>query len=326
MKVWGLFAAGVLAGMLQLPARAQSISAGTQLRVELDSTVGTRSSVTGQPVQATVLESLLENGRAIISTGSTLSGHVESVQPHRRREKVRGSMRLLFDSISLPDQRLIQCRAVIRTAGFPFSVNPDGNVSALRGFGLKPGRKLWLQLTDDLILNAPGPSTNAASGVGASEKDRSTPAKARVGEIHSVRMGELLVTADYVESESAGTHGLAHRVFTLHVQIHNVGKQFPCTRLAVYLVVEPFYQYAALPNGRKPSIPELLPGEITEGQYSFVMREGVVPKELLLEAHESGEERCAAHRDWGSAWHWRESATIPLEGLRNISNGPEPGA
>ncbi len=324
MKLWSLFASGLLAGTFQVPTGAQSIPAGTQLRVELDSTVDTRSSVIGQAVQATVLEPVLKDGQAIIPAGSTLSGHIESVQPHRRKEKQRAAARLLFDTISLPDQRVIQCRTVISGAGFVYSVGPDGDVSADTDFEFKPRRKLWVQLADDFTLNGAKPSDATSANSGA--KSLPTLGKGLSKDTHSVRMGELLVSADSVENFPAGSSGLAHEVFTVHVQMHNVGKQFPCTQLTVYLLVEPFYQYAEMLNGHEPSTSELLPGEITEGQYSFDIREGVVPKELLLKAQEGTEERCATHRDWGSVWHWQDSATIPLKGLTDTSNSKMPAA
>lgn len=60
---------------------------------------------------------------------------------------------------------------------------------------------------------------------------------------------------------------------------------------------------------------ELLPGETAEGQYSFDIRDGVAPKELLLKAVDSREERCVEHPGWGLPWHYRSVARIPIEGL-----------
>ena len=135
---------------------------------------------------------------------------------------------------------------------------------------------------------------------------------------HLVRIGELLITATSIEDGPANRQfGLPHRLFTVHIRVQNVGRGFPCTSLTSYLTVEPFYQYS--PNNNfypgQPSIHELLPGEVAEGQYSFDIRDGVVPKELVLKAIDSRETRCQQRIDWGAVWHYRTEAEIPIEGL-----------
>jgi hypothetical protein len=134
---------------------------------------------------------------------------------------------------------------------------------------------------------------------------------------HIVRMSELLIAATSIEDGgSIRRSGPPYRIFSVYVKIQNVGKQFPCTSLKAYLVVDPFYEYPAwLLSEGQPLIHELLPTETAEGRYSFEIRDGVIPKELLLRAEDSREARCVQHPDWGSAWHYRGEARIPIEGL-----------
>src|SRR5437899_685786 len=103
---------------------------------------------------------------------------------------------------------------------------------------------------------------------------------------HTVRMGELLVSAISIEDgPSNRISGPPHRIFGVHVRIQNVGKQFPCTTLKAYLVVKPFYEYPpSMLFEDQPSPNELLPGQTAQGQYTFDIRDGVVAKELLLKA------------------------------------------
>ena len=142
-------------------------------------------------------------------------------------------------------------------------------------------------------------------------------AKETAKDKHIVRMSELLVSATSIEDgDSLRRAGPPHRIFSVYVKIQNVGRQFPCTNLTAFLVVDPFYEYSAwLLSEGQPSIHELLPTETAEGRYSFDIRDGVIPKELLLKAEDSREARCVQHPDWGSAWHYRSEARIPIEGL-----------
>jgi hypothetical protein len=298
--------------------------AGTRVRVELETGVSTRYSRTWEEVQATVIEPITHNGQVIIPIGASLSGRIDFIQPKERHEKLRASVRLVFDTFNFPNHRTLPCRAIISGLGFTFQVAPDGDVTqGSQDFELKRGRKLWLQLTEDLALSAAPGGSEAGSAApmstapsnGSSQK----PPKSKLKDKHSVRMGELLVTATSIEDEPVNNRsGPPHRIFVVHVRIQNVGKRFPCTSLNPYLVVEPFYEYpASLLSEEQPLTDELLPGETAEGQYSFDIRDGVVPKGLSLKAEDSREIRCTElpNWDWGSIWHAQSEARIPIEGL-----------
>lgn len=317
---------------------ALATPAGTRVRIELETGISTRYSSIGEEVQATVIEPITRDGQAIIPIGTRLSGHIDFIQPKERREKLRASIRLVFDTINFPNHRTLRCRAIISGLGFTFQVAPDGDVSQESGdFELKRGRKLWVQLAEDLAPSAMTFKTEVGSTVPIANRVETPeaeqhdalrpvpgpiapsgkPQKTKVKDTHSVRMGDLLVAATSIEDGPPhGRSGPPHRTFVVHVRIQNVGKQFPCTSLNAYLAVEPFYEYPAwlLLEGQ-PWTHELLPGETAEGQYSFEIRDGVVPKELLLKAQDSRETRCTEHPDWASTWHYRSEARIPIEGL-----------
>jgi hypothetical protein len=314
------------------------------VRVELETGISTQYSRTGEEVQATVIEPITRDGQAVIPIGTSLSGRIDFIQPKERQEKLRASVRLVFDTFDFPNHRALRCRAIISGLGFSFQVAPDGDVTEASGdFELKRGRKLWVQLTEDLALNAGTVGSEVGSalptgtkmGTPGAEKQEplsgttapngagGKPQKTKSKDTHSVRMGELLVAATSIEDgPSDRKSGPPHRIFVVHVRIQNVGKRFPCTSLSAYLVVKPFYEYpASLFSEEQPSTHELLPGETVEGQYSFDIRDGVVPGELLLKGEDSRETRCTEPppnpKDWdlGSVWHNRSEARIPIEGL-----------
>lgn len=272
-----------------------TIPGGTQVRAELEMGISTRYSRAGEEVHASVIEAITQDGKAIIPVGTSLSGHIDFIQPRERQQKLRASFRIVFDTINLPGNQSFRCRAIISGVGFAFRTSPDGDVTQASGdFELKPRRKLWVQFTEDLALSAKSETTGAeqqgtssplagatASG-GLSRESR----KSKLKDKHSVRMGELLVDAtsieDYPPNQRADP---PHRIFVVHLLIQNVGKQFPCSSLKAYLAVEPLYEYPAwLLSEGQPSTSELLPGETVQGRYTFEIREGVIPKELLLKA------------------------------------------
>jgi hypothetical protein len=322
------------------PEFPHAAPAGTRVRVELETGISTQYSRIGEEVQVTVIEPITRDGHAIIPIGTSLSGHIDFVQPRERQKKLRASVRLVFDTFNFPDHRTLRCRAIISGLGFTFQVAPDGDVTEASGnFELKRGRKLWVQLAEDLALSAGtlpsevGSSVPIATKIETPEAEQhdtlkpspaatppsrasAKPQKTKLKDTHSVRMGELLVAATSIEEGPSNTRsGPPHRIFAVHVRIQNVGKRFPCTSLNAYLVVEPFYEYHASWSEDQPSTHEQLPGETREGQYSFDIRDGVVPGELLLKAEDSREARCTEHPDWGSIWHYQSEARIPIKGL-----------
>jgi hypothetical protein len=76
---------GVLCLMLLVAiASAQTIPAGTPLKVKLENTLTTFSSKTGDPFSARVTEPVMLDGKTMIPVGSTVQGRVTKVDEPRR--------------------------------------------------------------------------------------------------------------------------------------------------------------------------------------------------------------------------------------------------
>jgi hypothetical protein len=101
------FTAG-LAAMLTISALsfaaddAITLPAGSELHVQLITTLSSKTSETGDLWTGKVVEPIFGKGGEIVPDGSTVDGHVTYVKGSGR-VKDRGEMRLIVDSISTPD-------------------------------------------------------------------------------------------------------------------------------------------------------------------------------------------------------------------------------
>jgi hypothetical protein len=160
-------------------------------------------------------------------------------------------------------------------------------------------------------------------------------AKKKDKDRYSVRMYEFLVTVVSVDDESSSvgydrsSSATPHHDVAVHVRIKNLSKQFPCTGLSAFLQVEPYNQYhQSWTAGSQPLLGDLLPGQVVEFDYPSRARDGTRPAMLILKAESSSaslftnDQRCTQHVDWGSVWHARTEARLPLDGLptRGVSN------
>jgi len=76
-----------------------SIPAGTEIQAELTTLLSTKTSKSGDPFTARVVEPVFAKGEEIIPVGSMLEGHVSFLK-EPGRAKGLGEMRLIADSIS----------------------------------------------------------------------------------------------------------------------------------------------------------------------------------------------------------------------------------
>ena len=87
-----------------LPAIAKfrefTVPAGTTLDVRLQSTVGSDSSRTGDPVEATLTRAVVVDGTEVIPEGSTVRGEVTAVDPGGKVEG-RASLAIRFTSVAV---------------------------------------------------------------------------------------------------------------------------------------------------------------------------------------------------------------------------------
>jgi hypothetical protein len=81
---------------------AITLPAGSELHVQLITTLSTKTSETGDMWTGKVVEPIFGKGGEIVPDGSTVDGHVTFVKS-AGRVKDKGEMRLIVDSISTPD-------------------------------------------------------------------------------------------------------------------------------------------------------------------------------------------------------------------------------
>src|SRR5208337_2921669 len=79
-----------------------TLPAGSQLQVQLITTLSSKTNETGDMWTGKVVEPVFGNGREILPEGSTVDGHITYVKGPGR-VKGKGEMRLVMDSISTPD-------------------------------------------------------------------------------------------------------------------------------------------------------------------------------------------------------------------------------
>jgi hypothetical protein len=99
----------------------------------------------------------------------------------------------------------------------------------------------------------------------------------------SQRLGDLKITLLGSEEREARKDADHHSVVVL-LRAENVGKQALCARFRSTLKTSFALQYQAFTfSSNHPfQISELLPGEKTEGEYEFVVKNGVEPLEFDL--------------------------------------------
>jgi hypothetical protein len=82
-----------------------TLPAGSELQVQLITTLSTKTNDTGDLWTAKVIQPIFGNGGEIVPDGSTVDGHVIYVKDAgRAKDKDKGEMRLIVDSISTPDR------------------------------------------------------------------------------------------------------------------------------------------------------------------------------------------------------------------------------
>jgi len=84
------------------PAASTQLAAGTEMDLRLEQTVTSKTARVEDRVEASLVESVLWNGRTVIPAGMIVSGHVSEVEDAERVQK-DGRLKLEFDSLTLGD-------------------------------------------------------------------------------------------------------------------------------------------------------------------------------------------------------------------------------
>jgi len=111
-----------------------TIPAGTDLQVELTSTVSTKSSSTGDLFNGKVTEPVIYHGEEVVPENSTVQGHVTFLKPPGRA-KGKAEMRLVLDSVRTPDGQNYSVAAALRDAQGPDGVSVKDSEGTVEGPG-----------------------------------------------------------------------------------------------------------------------------------------------------------------------------------------------
>jgi type IV secretion system protein VirB10 len=94
---------------------AITLPAGSELHVQLMTTLSSKTNETGDPWTGKVVEPIFGKGGEIVPEGSTVDGHITYVKAPGR-VKGKGEMRLIVDSISTPDSSKYNIVASLKDA------------------------------------------------------------------------------------------------------------------------------------------------------------------------------------------------------------------
>ena len=112
-----------------------TIPAGTELQVQMTSTVSTKTSSTGDLFNGKVTEPIIYHGEEVVPENSTIQGHVTLLKPPGRA-KGKAEMRLLLDSIRTPDGQNYSVAAALQDAKGPDGVSvKEGSEGTVEGPG-----------------------------------------------------------------------------------------------------------------------------------------------------------------------------------------------
>ena len=111
---------------------AITLPAGTELRVQLITSLSSKTNETGDMWSGKVVEPVFAKGREIVPQGSSVDGHITYVKGPGR-VKGKGEMRLVVDSISTSDTSRYNIVASLKDA-------ENANVTDKEGTMQGPGR------------------------------------------------------------------------------------------------------------------------------------------------------------------------------------------
>jgi hypothetical protein len=126
------------------------VPAGTPLVVRLRTTLDSASGQVDDPVRATLLSAVMQDGVELIPKGSTLHGKVIDVQPASKQKPV-GRLVLAFNVIEHEETHSL---ATIQTRSMPFDATLDPK-DKFRDVRVESGEQLTLTLAAPLKVRLP---------------------------------------------------------------------------------------------------------------------------------------------------------------------------
>ena len=126
--VSGVLGAVLLAALSLLAAQepALTVPAGTRLRVQFETLVGSGISRAGDGVEVRLVKPVATQGREALPAGSVLTGRVLNARPGSKRTRTFPMLRLKFDRLTLPDGRSLPVAASLADLGILLAVDSEG--------------------------------------------------------------------------------------------------------------------------------------------------------------------------------------------------------
>src|SRR6266851_5508276 len=110
-----LFLALILGlGATALSQRLATVPVGTVVPLRIDTALGSNSSRVGDRFTATVFQSVVVDGRAVLPEGAKVEGHVTGISPAERGRRP-GTIAVAFDRILMPNGTSIPIDATLTT-------------------------------------------------------------------------------------------------------------------------------------------------------------------------------------------------------------------
>ena len=124
----------LLTGALPVACAADSftIPAGTTLRVELTTTLSSKTNSTGDLFTGKVTEPIFQGGEETVPERSIVQGHITMERPPGR-VKGKAEMRLVVDTIEVPDGRRYSLAAALHDAQVPEGEKVKGEEGTVEG-------------------------------------------------------------------------------------------------------------------------------------------------------------------------------------------------
>ncbi len=108
-----------------------AVTAGTKLRVQFNSEVGTGVSRVNDGVEVHLLKSVEAQGREALPVGTVLTGRVLAVRKGEKHAKSYPMIRLGFNRVTLPDGRTFPVEASLADLGVSQPVDSEGAASTM---------------------------------------------------------------------------------------------------------------------------------------------------------------------------------------------------
>ena len=100
--------------------------AGTRLRVEFASAVGTDSARINDGVEVHLLKAVTVENHEVLPAGTILSGRVLAVHKGNKHTHAYPMLRLAFDQATMPDARKIPLQASLADLGVSLNIDSEG--------------------------------------------------------------------------------------------------------------------------------------------------------------------------------------------------------